>query len=118
MAPECVHNQFSDKRCDIWSLGCVLYDLITGFPPFLGASEYLIFQKSIEAKYIFPDGVVPELAQDLIKKCIVIEPDKRITIDEMMNHPYLKNEVNDPNFLNEIPKMNEEEKKFYDILIK
>ena len=115
MAPECVHNQFSDKRCDIWSLGCVLYDLITGFPPFLGASEYLIFQKSIEAKYIFPDGVVPELAQDLIKKCIVIEPDKRITIDEMMNHPYLKNEVNDPNFLNEIPKMNEEEKKFYDI---
>ena len=44
MAPECVHNQFSDKRCDIWSLGCVLYDLITGFPPFLGASEYLFFQ--------------------------------------------------------------------------
>ena len=115
MAPECVHNQFSDKRSDLWSLGCVLYDLITGFPPFLGASEYLIFQKSIEAKYIFPEGVVPELAEDLIKKCIVIEADKRISIDEMLNHPYLKNEVNDPTFFNEIPKMNEEEKNFFDI---
>ena len=115
MAPECVHNQFSDKRCDLWSLGCVLYDLITGFPPFLGASEYLIFQKSIEAKYIFPDGIVPELAQDFIKKCIIIEPSKRMTIDEMMNHPYLKEEVNDPNFFNEIPKMTEDEKKFFDI---
>ena len=53
MAPECVHNQFSDKRCDLWSLGCILYDLYVGFPPFNGASEYLIFQKSIKAKYIF-----------------------------------------------------------------
>ena len=115
MAPECVHNQFSDKRCDLWSLGCVLYDLITGFPPFLGASEYLIFQKSIEAKYIFPDGIVPPLAEDFIKKCIVIEPDKRMTIDEMMNHPYLKEEVNDLNFFNELPQMTEEEKNYFDI---
>ena len=115
MAPECVHNQFSDKRCDYWSLGCVLYDLITGFPPFLGASEYLIFQKSIECKYIFPEGIVPELAKDLIKKCIVIEPDKRITIEEMLNHPYLKNEVDDPHFFDDIPKMTEEEKYYYDI---
>ncbi len=115
MAPECVHNQFSDKRCDLWSLGCVLYDLITGFPPFLGASEYLIFQKSIEAKYIFPDGIVPPLAEDFIKKCIAIEPDKRMTIDEMMNHPYLKEEVNDSNFFNELPQMTEEEKNYFDI---
>ena len=110
MAPECVHNKFSDKRCDIWSLGCVLFDLITGFPPFNGASEYLIFQKSIEAKYIFPDGIVPDLAQDLIKKCIVIEPEKRLTLDEILNHPYLKEESSDPNFLNQIPQMTEEEK--------
>ena len=115
MAPECVHNKFSDKRCDIWSLGCVLFDLITGFPPFNGASEYLIFQKSIEAKYIFPDGIVPDLAQDLIKKCIVIEPEKRLTLDEILNHPYLKEESSDPNFLNQIPQMTEEEKNYNDI---
>ena len=55
------------------------------------------------------------MAQDLIKKCIVIDPEKRINIDEMLNHPYLKDEANDPNFLNEVPKMNEKEKNFFDI---
>jgi len=115
MAPECVHNQFSDKRCDLWSLGCIIYDLYVGFPPFNGASEYLIFQKSIKAKYIFPEGIVPDLAQDFIKKCIVIEPDKRMTLDEMLSHPLLINEVNDKNFLEEIPQMTEEEKKYLDI---
>ena len=115
MAPECVHNQFSDKRCDLWSLGCILYDLIVGFPPFNGASEYLIFQKSIEAKYIFPEGVVSDLAQDFIKKCIVIDPDKRISIEEMLQHPYLKEEANDPKFFDELKEMTEEEKEFYDI---
>ena len=115
MAPECVHNQFSDKRCDLWSLGCILYDLYVGFPPFNGASEYLIFQKSIKAKYIFPEGIIPDLAQDFIKKCIVIEPDKRMTLDEMLKHPLLINEVNDKNFLEEIPQMTPEEKKYFDI---
>ena len=115
MAPECVHNKFSDKRCDLWSLGCILYDLYVGFPPFNGASEYLIFQKSIKAKYIFPEGIIPDLAQDFIKKCIVIEPEKRMTLDEMLSHPLLVNEANDKNFLDTIPEMTEEEKKFFDI---
>ena len=115
MAPECVHNQFSDKRCDLWSLGCILYDLYVGFPPFNGASEYLIFQKSIKAKYIFPEGIIPDLAQDFIKKCIIIEPEKRMSLDEMLSHPYLIEEVNNKNFLEEIPQMTEEEKKYLDI---
>ena len=115
MAPECVHNQFSDKRCDLWSLGCILFDLYVGFPPFNGASEYLIFQKSIKAKYIFPEGIIPDLAQDFIKKCIIIEPEKRMSLDEMLSHPYLIEEVNNKNFLEEIPQMTEEEKKYLDI---
>ena len=115
MAPECVHNQFSDKRCDLWSIGCILYDLYVGFPPFNGASEYLIFQKSIKAKYIFPQGVVPPLAQDFIQKCIVIEPEKRMSLDEMLSHPYLVNEINNKEFLEEIPQMTEEEKKYFEI---
>ena len=115
MAPECVHNQFSDKRSDYWSLGCVLYNILTGFPPFLGASEYLIFQKSIEAKFIFPKGILSEDAEDLIKKCIVIDPDKRLNIDQMLNHPYLKNEYEDKNFMENLPEMNKDEEEFYNV---
>ena len=115
MAPECVHNQFSDKRSDYWSLGCVLYNILTGFPPFLGASEYLIFQKSIEAKFIFPKGILSEDAEDLIKKCIVIDPDKRLNIDQMLNHPYLKNEYEDKNFMENLPQMTLDEEEFYNV---
>ena len=115
MSPECVHNKFSNKKSDIWSLGCVLYNLITGFPPFNGESEYLIFEKSTEAKYIFPEGVVNDLAKDLIEKIIVVDPEKRPTIDEILNHPYLKNEYQDKNFLLNLPIMTEDEKEYYEM---
>ena len=116
MAHECVHNQFSDKRSDYWSLGCVLYNMFTGFPPFLGASEYLIFQKSIEAKYIFPPGIIPPLAEDLIRKCIVLDADKRLTIVQMLEHPYLKEMAESDAFKNRIvPEMTKEEEEFYNL---
>lgn len=115
MAPECVHNQYSDKRADYWSLGCVLYNMFTGFPPFLGASEYLIFQKSIEAKYLFPEGIVSLQAEDLIRQLIVLDPDKRLNIDQMLNHPYLIKESSNEDFLKTLPIMTPEEKEYYDI---
>jgi len=39
MAPECVRNKNSDYSSDLWSLGCLLYNLFTGFFPFLGKSD-------------------------------------------------------------------------------
>lgn len=89
MAPECCRNKGSDQRSDLWSLGCLLYQLFTGFPPFLGKSEYLIFIRSTEAKYFFPENIVDKSAQDLISKLIVIDPSKRLTLDEVLKHEFL-----------------------------
>lgn len=92
MAPECVRNKNSDFASDCWSLGCLLYNLFTGFPPFLGKSDYLIFVKSTEASFGYPKDVVPLLAQDLINKLIVVDPTKRLTLEEIFEHPFLKND--------------------------
>jgi 3-phosphoinositide dependent protein kinase-1 len=71
MAPECVHNQPTSKASDVWSLGCILYQLYVGLPPFRGASDYLIFKLSNEADFLeldgYPDEIMPGLAKELIK---------------------------------------------------
>jgi serine/threonine protein kinase len=46
MAPECVHDQNSTPKSDIFSLAGVLFFLRTGYPAFTGGSDYLIFKKT------------------------------------------------------------------------
>ena len=57
MAPECIHNKNSNEKSDIWSLGCLAFQLFNGLSPFLGGSDYLIFQKSLNEDPIFPEYV-------------------------------------------------------------
>ena len=85
MAPECVHNKPTTKASDIWSLGCILYQLYIGLPPFRGASDYLIFKLSLEAEFLkleeYPESILPTEAKKLIKSMITKEPGERLTID-------------------------------------
>ncbi|KAI2576602.1 PDPK1 isoform 9, partial [Pan troglodytes] len=40
---------------DLWALGCIIYQLVAGLPPFRAGNEYLIFQKIIKLEYDFPE---------------------------------------------------------------
>lgn len=86
MAPECVHNKPTTKSSDIWSLGCILYQLLVGLPPFRGASDYLIFKLSSEADFLelegYPEEVMPEDAKELIKK--MVRKEDRIPIEQVI----------------------------------
>lgn len=63
MPPECAHNKPTTRASDIWSLGCILYQLYTGLPPFRGASDYLIFKLSCDANFLkldeHPESILP-----------------------------------------------------------
>jgi len=59
MAPECIQNQFSDTRSDVWSLGCLLHYMYTGHPIFQGGSDYIIFTKALNLEYELPE-FIPE----------------------------------------------------------
>jgi len=77
MAPECLRNRPTNKSSDIWCLGCILYQLYMGYPPFRGGSDYLIFQLSEEAKFMrleeLSEHIMPVEAKKLIRQMVAPE---------------------------------------------
>eukprot|EP00954_Amorphochlora_amoebiformis_P026507 1379687-Amorphochlora_amoeboformis.AAC.1 len=87
VSPEVLDGKKQTAACDLWSAACLIYQMITGKPPFRGASEYLIFQQILSAKFDFPADM-PLDAKDLITKMLVVDPGKRLSIPEIKAHPF------------------------------
>jgi len=78
----------------LWALGCIIYQMIAGRPPFRGMSEFLIFQKVSSGQFVYPKGF-PDIAKDLVNKLLVMDPEKRIGSGdygymELKCHPFFK----------------------------
>jgi len=94
VAPEIVMNKEYDEKCDIWSVGVILYLLICGRPPFFGQNkdETVKLIKKGDVTYNEPiwKHVSPEL-KDLISKMLMKSPEKRINAhDARMHHWIIK----------------------------
>ena len=94
--PEILEGNYNEK-CDIWSAGVILYILLSGEPPFNGASDGEIFARIKSYKYDFPEknwGNISIEAKDLISKMLICE-DKRLSASQILEHPWfnlIKNE--------------------------
>jgi len=82
VSPEMLTNSGCTPAADLWAVGCIIYQMITGAPPFQAASEYLIFEKIRKLEYSFRDGF-EEQARDLVQNLIVIEPLNRLGATEI-----------------------------------
>ncbi|KAG5982620.1 hypothetical protein E4U55_001663 [Claviceps digitariae] len=85
VSPELLTHKSAGKPSDIWAFGCIIYQLLAGRPPFKAGSEYLTFQKIVNLDYEFPGGFPPQ-ARDLIERCLVLDPARRLTIEHIKNH--------------------------------
>jgi len=56
MAPEVIEGNYNEK-CDFWSLGVILYIMLSGFPPFEGVGKQEIYEQSSILKYDFKDPI-------------------------------------------------------------
>lgn len=87
--PELLESKYCGKPGDIWAVGCILYQMIAGKPPFKAANEYLTFQKITKLQYAFSAGF-PLVLRDLIKKIFVVQPLRRATMEEVERHVFFK----------------------------
>ena len=92
IAPEIYKNKgYEGFQCDIWSAGVTLYYMLSGSQPFRAYSLKDMEKKVVKGDFEEIKDISDE-ANDLIKKMLVVDPDKRITINEILNHPWLKDE--------------------------
>ena len=87
LAPELVNNLGHDHRVDTWCIGVLMFELLTGCPPWKGEDvetlKYNISRMRIKwQKQMDPDAV------DLIKKTLRYNPEERISLRNMLMHPF------------------------------
>jgi len=87
-APEMVKGKPYTKAADIWSLGVLLFQILTGFLPFQGQTLSELLKKIVYSDIIFPSFLTSQVT-DLIRKMLNKSPSERITIEMVQKHPWL-----------------------------
>ena len=91
IAPEIFKNRgYEGFSCDIWSAGVTLYYMLSGVQPFCADSMKDLEKIILEGKYDRLEDVSDE-ANDLIDRMLQLDPKKRLTDDEILNHPWIVN---------------------------
>ena len=90
-SPEMISgNDYNGFNIDIWATGIILFAMTCGYLPFEDPDNDKLFEKILKAELDFPE-YVGDLSKDLIKKIIVTDPKKRITLKDIKKHNfYLK----------------------------
>eukprot|EP00761_Pharyngomonas_kirbyi_P001776 gb/GECH01001780.1/.p1 GENE.gb/GECH01001780.1/~~gb/GECH01001780.1/.p1 ORF type:complete len:408 (+),score=107.00 gb/GECH01001780.1/:1-1224(+) len=89
VSPEVLKESRSVASSDLWALGCILYQMISGSPPFRGETQFLQFQQILNLEYSFPSDFPPD-AQDLVRRLLKLNPSKRIGTEEQGGYSVLK----------------------------
>ncbi|XP_023030950.1 phosphorylase b kinase gamma catalytic chain, skeletal muscle/heart isoform isoform X4 [Drosophila tropicalis] len=97
LAPETLKcNMFEgspgySQEVDIWACGVIMFTLLVGCPPFWHRKQMVMLRNIMEGKYSFtsPEWAdISEDPKDLIRKCLVVDPAQRITVKEVLRHPF------------------------------
>ncbi|CAG0917021.1 unnamed protein product [Notodromas monacha] len=79
------------EKADEWCLGILCYELLHGSPPFESENELRTKERILRLDYSFPKSMNPQ-AQNMIKKLLVPQ-DKRITVRDIIDHPFVRQNV-------------------------
>ncbi|KAH7121233.1 serine/threonine-protein kinase-like protein [Dendryphion nanum] len=80
-------ENFYTEKVDLWSLGVLTYEFLVGEAPFED-TQVMTTRKICRGDYQVPNFVSPE-AKDLIKRLLVLDPEKRIALEDVERHPWI-----------------------------
>ncbi|GAX75727.1 hypothetical protein CEUSTIGMA_g3170.t1 [Chlamydomonas eustigma] len=99
----CPHYVAPDMLCgsygpevDIWGCGVLLYVLLAGYTPFDGKTDNEIFEQILSCPLDLKSAPWPKIsksAKDLIRKMLTRDPKRRIHVDQVLHHPWLKEQI-------------------------
>ncbi len=101
MAPEILNDKFYNHKVDVWSLGVAVFEAIFRQPPFTGKDQAELIDNINNGISQIPSNIqVSKTCLDFLSKCLTFDPEKRITIDSALNHPFINPES--PQYLEQI----------------
>ena len=81
LAPETINGSGQDEMCDWWSVGCIMFEFMFGFPPFNAESPEQVFDNILHRRIAWPDEEDTDVSKDaidLIGKLIQLDPRDRL----------------------------------------
>lgn len=94
MAPEIYKGGSYTSKCDIWSLGVMVYELLYGETPWFGKSVHNLFESVIPQGLVFQER--PKYSDEmkiLIKRMLTIDEKERISWEEIFDHSFIKSHL-------------------------
>jgi NIMA (never in mitosis gene a)-related kinase len=105
LSPEIVENKPYSFKSDIWSLGVLLYEITCLKMPFDASSLPMLYVKIIRGAHSPVPNVFSKELRNLIYALLIVDSDKRPSINDILRMPYVKNRIR--NFLSEMEYNNE-----------
>mmetsp|Transcript_30359 Transcript_30359/g.47130 ORF Transcript_30359/g.47130 Transcript_30359/m.47130 type:complete len:708 (-) Transcript_30359:153-2276(-) len=91
-APELIEGKPYGSKVDMWAVGCILYILLSGCPPFWGNDTNELFARICSGYYPMDTPQMDPIsknAKQLVRRLLVLDPDIRYSADDVLKHPWI-----------------------------
>ena len=100
IAPEVISSLGHSFEVDIWAIGIIIYTLLIGKPPFETRDVKITYDKIKKAEFYFPqNSKISDSAKNLIKKILVVDPNQRPSLNEILFDEFFNQGITIPKLL-------------------
>jgi len=95
LPPEMIKGSGHGHMVDVWALGVLMHEFLLGRPPYEGNVINDVYRQIVSDDLRIPQGYISELAEDLLKKLLRKDPEHRMKLSEMLDHPWIQKHAKD-----------------------